>query len=72
MTMRQLETTMIVFARSHFKEPRLKLKDLMEWSSRELKPEAADEQSAFLPQVGVWVTVKMPPPKKARGKAGVV
>lgn len=66
MTMRQLETSFLVFARAHFKEPRLKLKDMMEWSTGEIKPEAPDEQVAFLPQCGVWVCFKMPPPKIER------
>jgi len=57
MSLRSLESAITYAARQHFNNQKLRVKDLMEWSSVEIKPEEG-EVAAFLPLHGVWVAIK--------------
>ena len=57
MSLRSFESAITYAARQHFNNQKLRVKDLMEWSSGEIKPEEG-EVAAFLPSHGVWVAIK--------------
>lgn len=57
MSLRSLESAILANARHLFVNGRLRLKDIMEWSSGEIKPQAG-EVTERLPEIGAWVTIK--------------
>jgi hypothetical protein len=57
MSMRTLETAITAAAREFLNYPGLRLKDVLEWSSGELKPHDG-EIAFYLPDPGVFVCVK--------------
>lgn len=57
MSMRSLESAITAEARMHFKNPKLRVKDLMEWSTGEVKAEPG-EVAERLPLHRVWVAIK--------------
>ena len=56
MSQRSLEISITNEASKHFNNPKLRLQDLMEWSSAEIKPQEK-EVTAFLPEHRVWVAI---------------
>jgi hypothetical protein len=57
MSIRQLESAITAEARRHFNNPKLRVKDLQEWSSAPITPQAG-EVTAKLPLNGVYVAIK--------------
>lgn len=57
MSMRSLESLILAQAKITFRNSRLRLKDIQEWSSAEIKPQDG-EVTAHLENPGVFVTVK--------------
>ena len=57
MSMATLERAILAAARGVFKNPKLRNKDIMEWRSAVIKPEA-DEVVEYVPDPGVWVAIK--------------
>lgn len=57
MSMRTLESAVLYGAREMFNNRKLRLKDIQEWSSGELEPHDG-EVAAYVPDPGVWVSVK--------------
>jgi len=56
-TVRDLEKAIWKEAKAFFCNPKLRLKDILEWSSAELKPECKSEVTAKLPDIGCWVCI---------------
>lgn len=57
MSMATLERAILAGAKFVFKNPKLRNKDIMEWRSADIKPEAG-EVVAYVPDPGVWVAIK--------------
>ena len=57
MSMATLEHMILWEAKRLFKNPRLKMKDIQEWSSGEIKPHEG-EVVAWVPYPGVFVAIK--------------
>jgi hypothetical protein len=57
MSLRQLESAITAEARRLFMNPKLRVKDLQEWSSAQITPQEG-EISERLPLNGVFVAVK--------------
>ena len=57
MSMRQLESAIVSEARSIFRNPKLRVKDLMEWSSGQLTLHDG-EIIERMPLTGVFVAIK--------------
>ena len=57
MGMRASENLILHAAREHFDNPKLRLRDLVEWSTGKLEPKSEYEVSEFVQAVGVWVVV---------------
>lgn len=57
MSLRSLESAITAEARNHFANPKLRVKDLMEWSCTEIKPQEG-EIVAKLPLNGVYVAIE--------------
>lgn len=57
MSMATLERAIVASARVVLKNPKLRLKDLMEWRTAEIKPEKG-EVVVYVKDPGVWVAVK--------------
>jgi hypothetical protein len=57
MSMATLERAILAGAKEILNNPRLRLKDMQEWSSGEIKPQAG-EVTIKVPDPGVCVTVK--------------
>ena len=64
MSMATLERVILAGARDVFKNPKLRQKDITEWSSANIQPEA-DEVVAYIPDPGVWVAIKKEHDKRA-------
>jgi hypothetical protein len=58
MSLRSLESAITAEARRHFNNPKLRVKDLMEWSTAEIKPREG-EVVGKLPLNRVWVAIKV-------------
>jgi hypothetical protein len=58
MSIRQLESAITAEARRHFNNRTLRVKDLQEWSSAEIKAQAG-EVTAFLPLNRLHVAIKV-------------
>ncbi len=56
MSMATLERAVLAGAKLVFKNPKLRMKDIREWSSGELKPQDG-EVSAYIPDPGVYATI---------------
>jgi hypothetical protein len=69
MSIRSLESAITSEARRHFNNPRLRVKDLMEWSTSEVKAEPG-EVAERLPLNGVWVAIKHECDKRANTNSG--
>jgi hypothetical protein len=57
MSMATLERAILANAKVVFKNPKLRMKDILEWSSGEIKPENDTEVTARIPDPGVWATI---------------
>lgn len=57
MSMATLERAILAGAKTVFNNPKLRLKDIQEWSSGEIKPHDG-EVSVRVPDPGVYVAVK--------------
>lgn len=57
MSFATLERMVLAGAKIFFNNRKLRLKDLMEWSTGELKP-AEGEVAGYIPDPGVWVCIK--------------
>ncbi len=57
MTMRDLERATWQEAKVVFNNPKLRLKDLLEWSTGDVKPESDDEVVAILPELQLSVCI---------------
>ncbi len=57
MTMRDLERATWQEAKVVFNNPKLRLKDLLEWSTGDVKPESDDEVVAILPELRLSVCI---------------
>ena len=57
MGMAQLENAILAAAKRHFKNPKLKKKDLLEWSTGEIAAQAG-EVTAWIADPGVYVAIK--------------
>jgi len=57
MGMRAIENLILHAARDHFDNPKLRLKDLAEWSSGKLDPKSEYEVAEFVQAAGVWVVI---------------
>ena len=57
MSLRSLESAITFEAREVFKSRRLRVKDIREWCTSEIKPESDDEVVAYLPHNGVYVCI---------------
>lgn len=58
MSMRQLESAITSEARRIFDNPKLRVKDLMEWSTGQIKPQDG-ETVEKMPLNGVYVAIKV-------------
>ena len=58
MGMRQLETAVLAEARIVTSNKKLRMKDIMEWSTGKIKPEKG-EKLYYLPELGVNIAVKI-------------
>ena len=58
-----LEGAKVVFA-----NPKLKMKNILEWSSEEIDPHYG-EVSAYVPDPGVYVAILLENDKRSKGKA---
>lgn len=65
MSIRALESAITAEARRHFNNPKLRVKDIQEWSSGPIEPQAG-EVVARMPLNGVWVAIKAEHNKRAR------
>jgi len=68
MSMATLEKAILFGAKEVFKNSKLRKKDLLEWSSGELKPQADTEVVARVPDPGVWVCVLKTMDKRKEAK----
>jgi hypothetical protein len=57
MTLRTLENAILVELRTVAKNPKLRLKDLLEWSTSEVSPHEG-ETVVYLPVLKVWCAIK--------------
>lgn len=57
MSFATLERAILANAKVFFKNPKLRLKDLQEWSTGKIEPESAEEIVAFIPDPGVYVAI---------------
>lgn len=62
MSLRTLEAAILAEARTVTKRPKLRQKDIREWSTGEITPEAG-EVTHFLPVLRVYVAVLVEEPK---------
>ncbi len=58
MSMRELETKITEETREVLKNPKIRVKDIMEWKSGEIKEQHDGEINLQLPKLGLWVSVK--------------
>ena len=58
MSMAQLENAILAATKTHFKNSKLKKKDLLEWSTGEIKTQAG-EVTAWIADPGVYVAIKI-------------
>lgn len=56
MSMATLENAILAAAKRHFRNPKLRKKDLMEWSTGEIETQDG-EVKAWLDDPGVWVAI---------------
>ena len=56
MSMATLENAILAAAKRHFKNPKLRKKDLLEWSTAEIEARAG-EVAAWIEDPGVWVCI---------------
>jgi hypothetical protein len=56
MGIRQLENTITLEARTIFNNPKLRVKDLIEWSTGEVNPQQG-EVVAKMPRSGIYVVI---------------
>jgi len=66
MSMATLERAILAGAKELFKNPRLKMKDIQEWSSGEIKPHDG-EVVGFVADPGVFAAIKMENDKRLKG-----
>jgi hypothetical protein len=66
MSMKTLERAILVGAQTVLKNPRLKMMDILEWSTGDIEKAEEDEVVVWLPDPGVRVCVK--PEHDKRGK----
>jgi hypothetical protein len=57
MGIRAVESSILHAAREHFDNPKLRLRDLCEWSTGKLEPKSEYEIAEFVPAAGVWVVI---------------
>lgn len=57
MSMATLEREIVAEARVIFNNPKLRNKDLREWSTGEIAPDGDDEVVAYCPTLGVFVCI---------------
>jgi hypothetical protein len=57
MSMATLERAILAGMKTTFNNPKLRLKDIQEWSTGEITPRAG-EVAVFVPDPGVYVAVK--------------
>lgn len=57
MSMASLERDVLAAAKVYFKNPKLRLKDIMEWRTAEIRPEQG-EVTGWVPKPGVFVTIR--------------
>ena len=68
MSMATLERAILAAAKVGFKNPKLKMKDIQEWCSGEIKPHEG-EVVLWIPDPGVFVAIKSENDKrKPKGK----
>ena len=63
MSMQTLERAILAEAKQVFKNPKLRMKDIAEWSTSKSAVEATivdGEVMAELPAIGVWACVRIP------------
>lgn len=58
MSMRTLQTAILAEARTVLCNPKLRLKDIIEWSTGDVEAEYKEEISLRLPQLAVGIVVK--------------
>jgi len=56
-SMATLENAILAAAKKHFRNAKLRKKDLLEWSTGEIETHA-DEVKAWLDDPGVWVAIR--------------
>lgn len=66
MSLRSLESAITAEARRFFNNPKLRVKDIQEWSTGELKPQEG-EVVGRMPFNGIWVAIKAECDKRATG-----
>lgn len=69
MSMRSLESAIASEARRMFNNPKLRVKDLMEWSSEQITPRAG-EVVERMPLNGVYVAIQVEHDKRPGAKVG--
>jgi len=57
MSIATLEKTILAEAKARFQNRKLRIEDLMEWSTAEIEPQEG-EVVAFLSGMGVWVAIR--------------
>lgn len=58
MSMATLENAILAAAKRHFKNPKLRKKDLLEWSTAEIKAREG-EVTAWIADQGVYVSISV-------------
>lgn len=58
MSMQTLERAILAGAKAFFNNPKLRNKDIQEWSSGSLDSQMKDEVVGYIPDPGVWVAIK--------------
>jgi hypothetical protein len=67
MSMATLERAVLAGAKLTFNNPKLKMKDIQEWSTGEVEVQSG-EISAWIPDPGVYVTIKRENDKRVKGE----
>jgi hypothetical protein len=65
--MATLKRAVLAGAKLAFNNPKLKMKDIQEWNSGEIKPHDGEEV-IWVPDPGVYVAIKRENDKRVKGK----
>lgn len=68
MSRQSLETLIVFHARVLFENSRLRVKDIMEWNTKEFTPDPG-EVVMWIPDPGVWVSIKQVHDKRRKNAA---